>query len=149
MEAKLGFSPLKVDEVILAERFGDPGWSFAIVHIRDTFDLARLTKTLGLQKVKDAKVKLDSKANKEQKALNLEYYKVANNPWLATLGRLAPGVPPAIRQLIPVGKGPLFLQLRDSQTLILADEQPLVSCFRVRSRRPAKSRLQPRARMSL
>ena len=96
MEAKLGFSPLKVDEVILAERFGDPGWSFAIVHIRDTFDLARLTKTLGLQKVKDAKVKLDSKANKEQKALNLEYYKVANNPWLATLGRLAPAsLPPS------------------------------------------------------
>jgi Protein of unknown function (DUF1559) len=127
LKAKLGFSVLKVDEVIQAERFTSPAWSFTIVHLNESFDLDVLTKALKLKPVVDNDLKSPAKKDKKS-AVNLDYFTVGDNPWLEQLGRLAPGVPSSLRQLgLPRQTQPLYLHLRDRQTLILADKQPLTN----------------------
>ena len=58
---RLSFSPLKVDELIQAERFTGSPWSFTVVHVMDNLEIDELIKAFNLEPVKDTELKIPKK----------------------------------------------------------------------------------------
>ncbi len=126
LDKKLGFTALKTTDILMAECFSEP-WTFTVVHVMEKLEISKLTKALNLKKA-DSKLTADPKyESKENPIPNLTYYDIAANPWLEQLGLLGPGLPPNIRKLMlrRTKSRPLFLHLRDQQTLIIADRAPM------------------------
>jgi hypothetical protein len=119
IKKQIGFSLLALDDLIHAERFTPPAWSFNLLHSKDTFELAALTEALGLKEVENPP--------KDQK-----YYLITrSNPWFEGLSRLSIGVPANLRQVSRPANQPMYVRLHDSQTLIVSDEGPMVEFLKV------------------
>ncbi|HWY86555.1 MAG TPA: DUF1559 domain-containing protein, partial [Gemmataceae bacterium] len=119
LRAKLGFRILKIDDLIRAERYGPEGWSFTVVHSLEIIDQEAVKKALDLKPAPMVKDQL--------------LYRVGHNPWFNQLARVTLGVPHA---LVAVQKNEanrhhsLFVHFHNSQTMIFADEAPLVALLK-------------------
>src|SRR5262249_21632422 len=83
-EKNLGFAAVDIDDLIHADRYSAPAWSFTIVHTQKALDLAALKKALGLESA--GKIKRQ------------EYYRVTRNRgWLEQFGRVSLGAPQRLR----------------------------------------------------
>src|SRR5581483_11994322 len=68
---------------------------------------------------------------KRAEAKNQPLFKITKaNPWFETLSQLSFGVPLQNRLLAGLRSAPLYVRLHDSQTLIVADETPMVALLR-------------------
>ncbi len=114
LRAKLGFSLLAIDDLLHAERYGNDGWSFTVLHFHDAVNQDAVTKALDLKPAPLVK--------------KYTHYRAGTlNPWLAQLARFAVGVPHAVRLLPHSQARPLFVHFHDPRTLIFADEAPMVA----------------------
>jgi hypothetical protein len=121
LHKRLGFSVLAVDDLIRAERFSAPAWSYTVVHLNEPVNEETLTEAMGLKKKDNIKSQSYFEATKP-------------NPWFDQLARLAVGVPTSLRTLAASttkgGPRPTYVRIHDPQTLIFADEAPLVALLR-------------------
>jgi uncharacterized protein DUF1559 len=117
MKERLGFSLLAVDDLIRADRFADPGWTFVVVHLNEYADEKALIAALDLKK---------------QPVIGKHtYYKAdRRNATLAVLDRLAIAAPSQARALTPPDNQPLAVHIYDKQTILFADEPPLKEFLR-------------------
>jgi Protein of unknown function (DUF1559) len=117
MKSRLGFSPLAVDDLIRAERFGDSGWVYVVVHLNEQVDEKALIAALDLKK---------------QPLIGKHtYYKAERrNATLACLDRLGVAVPSLAWALTPPNNQPLTVHIYDGQTILFADEPPLKEFLR-------------------
>src|SRR5205823_535155 len=60
-------------------------------------------------------------------------------PWFDQLARFSFGVPSNLRSLEPQGDKPSFLRVHTPQTLIIADEAPLLAFLKVKGQFPLLS----------
>jgi hypothetical protein len=117
LRGKLGFSVLGIDDLIHAERYGVGGWSFTVVHFQEIIDQQAVTKALGLKPAPLVK--------------NHTYYQISSpNPWLEQLARVTVGVPRQLRVLPTQEKRALHVHFHNPQTMIFADEAPMVALLK-------------------
>jgi hypothetical protein len=110
----LGFSVLAIDEVLRAQRFTAPAWSYTVLHFNQPLNEADLKTALRLKPAGSA-------------VKNQVYYQISEpNPWFEPLAQLSLGVPAQVHQLDnrPLNR-PVFVRLHGPRTLIIADEAPL------------------------
>ncbi len=129
-----------IDDLIVAERFTAPAWSYAVVHVMKERPGISWTEIYGrLNKV----IQIEKDGGKKKEPVPLSaggepYYLVSETPtdWQDQLGRLGFSVPPSLRHLQPQSeKRKLFAYImKDQQTLILADEAPLKAFLEARTK---------------
>ncbi len=121
---KLGVPVLAIDDLIRAEKFSFPAWSFTVLHTRRPVSESGLAKALGLQQAPSS--------------INNQSYYISRkrDPWLEQFGQLSFGAPNYLRQFRqrpkPSGSAanadlPLLVRFHDPQTLIFADQAPMVA----------------------
>ena len=116
LRAKLGFSVLAIDDLLRAQRYGANGWTFTVVHFREIVNEDAVKKALALKPAPLVK--------------GFARYEIGSfNPWMDRLARFAVGVPRSARSASSGARRPLFVHFHDPQTLIFADEAPLVALF--------------------
>ena len=120
LKPRLGFSPLAVDDLVRADKFGDPGWVYIVVHLNEHVDEKAFAATLDLKK---------------QTAIGKHVWWKADrrNPTLGAFDRLSIGAPSLARALTPADDRPLAVHVYDTQTIIFADEVPLKAFLTSRS----------------
>ncbi|MBI3411281.1 MAG: DUF1559 domain-containing protein [Planctomycetes bacterium] len=111
LDRKLGFPILATDRIIHTE---SPDGSLTAVHLTDTANLEALKRALSLESA--------GTPVKKQ-----EYFKSTRpNPWFEVLSRLAIGVPKQAQIYRP-----LYVRIHDPQTIIFADEKPMLAFLNV------------------
>ncbi len=117
LKAKLGFSLLAVDDLIRADHYGAAGWSFTVVHSKEIINQDAVKRALGLKAAPAIK--------------KYTHYQVTtSNPWFERLSRFALGVPRQLRALSKQER-PFFVHFHSDQTMIFADETPMVAFLKV------------------
>ncbi len=125
---RLGFSIMAVDDLIRAERYTAPAWTFTIVHGKDPFDLEPMKEALGLKPAEPIKKQ--------------EYYQVTKNQaWLEQFGRVSLGAPEHLRHLTARAPKPLYVRLHDPQTLIFGEEVPVVAFLKLEGQFPNQTKI--------
>ena len=114
LRGKLGFSLLAIDDLIRADHSGPKGWSFTVVHFHEIVNQEAVKKALDLKPAPLVK--------------KYTHYQVSTfNPWLDQLARFAIGVPRSLLALQKPKKRALYVHFHNPQTLIFADEAPMVA----------------------
>ncbi|MCI0743698.1 MAG: DUF1559 domain-containing protein [Gemmataceae bacterium] len=116
LKKNLGFNVLAIDDLIRAEKLSSPSWSFTVVHLLENVDMDALKSALALENASPA-------------VKNYAYFKATTrNPWFEALARIAVGVPLSLRNLQNQnGIRPVYVHLHNPQTLIFADEAPMLA----------------------
>lgn len=109
---RLGFAPSAIDDLIRADRFTDPAWSYTVLHFKEFLDEKAWIKALAL--------KAQAPVNK------LTYYQATKrNAWFDQLGRTGVGVPHPPRGAKPAADRLPCVFFYDGQTAIVGDEKPI------------------------
>jgi hypothetical protein len=115
LRRRLGFSPFAVDDLVRAERFTKSPWVFTVLHTTRAINEKALVQALDL--------KPEGEPIKRQ-----VYYRVGKSQaWLDQLGQVSFGAPGYLRHIRPRPQRPTFVRLHNKQTLIVADQEPLVA----------------------
>lgn len=115
----LGFHLLSMDRLI---RSVGPSGSLSAVHLTEKVNLAALKTALNLEPA-GAAIK------------NQEYFKSTKpNPWFDTLAQVSIGVPRAFQEFRP-----LFVRIHNDQTIIFADERPMLAFLEAEGQFPYQS----------
>jgi Protein of unknown function (DUF1559) len=121
LKEKLGFSLQAIDHLLRADHYGAGGWSLTILHFQTSVEQEAVKKALGLKPAPDV--------NKHK------HYQVTTvNPWFEQLASLAIGVPRNLRGISKDDKRTLFVHFHDSQTILCADEAPMVALLKADKR---------------
>ncbi len=121
LKEKLGFSLQTIEHVVRADHYGAGGWSLTILHFQTPIEQEAVKKALGL--------KLAPDVNKHK-----HYQVTAVNPWFEQLASLALGLPRHLRGISKDDKRALFVHFHDSQTILFADEAPMVALLKADKR---------------
>lgn len=115
LRQRLGFNLLSADDLLRADSFQGAGWSFTVLHLTETVDLKALTEAFGLEA--------------QPKIRTYEYFKATSaNPYFETLARFTIGIAGIRRSPARADSGrPLFIHLHNPQTLVFADETPMLA----------------------
>lgn len=114
LKTKIGFSVLAVDDMLRADHYGVDGWSFTVVHLQEIIDQEAVKKALDLKPAPAIK--------------KYTHYQVSSpNPWFEALARVAIGVPRPLRVFPQRDNRALYVHFHNPQTLIFADEIPMVA----------------------
>jgi hypothetical protein len=139
---KMGLNILDVDDVIRAERFAEPQWTFTVIHSIKPLDLNRDDLKKQDPRKKEGPKKDDP--NSLKTALGLvpaqnspinkqDYYLVTKNrAWLEEFGQVSLGAANEGRQ--GQASTPLYLRLHDRYTLVLSDEKTMTKFLQVEGR---------------
>ena len=121
---KLGIAALAVDDLIRAQRFTAPAWSFTVAHTIRRINEDAVVKALDLQPVKGT--------------IKGQKYFVAKQriPWLEEMGRLSFGAPDYLRWLETTDKKerPVYVHVHNPQTIIFADQIPMLAFLEAEGR---------------
>jgi hypothetical protein len=113
LQKQLGFSVLAIDDLIRAEKYTGPPWSFTVVHFSKYVNEKALVEALSLKPAKPI--------NKQT------YYRAEPDSLIEQFSRMSFGVPSHLRALSSRREvRPLFVRLHNPQTVIFADEAPLL-----------------------
>ena len=115
-----------MDDLLRADRYGSGGWSFTIAHFQPTAD----------QQIIDQEAVIKALGLKLAPAINnFPYYQATTpNPWFEQLARFSLGVPRQLQALPKQIKRSLCVHFHDPQTMIIADEAPLVALLKENKR---------------
>ncbi len=127
LKKRLGFSLLAIDDMLCADKVTGPSWRFTVIHLKDVIREDDLKAALRLKAVGKG---IDGQI----------YYKMAEaHPWFDQLARFTFGVPSHLRSLEPPSDKPTFFRLHNSQTLIIADEAPMMAFLKAKGQFPLLS----------
>ncbi len=127
LRKRLGFAIDQVDDLIRAECYTSSPWTYTVLHFRDAVNEEELKKALNLKPATPIE--------------GLAYYQsTESNPWFDQLARFTFGVPTSLGQLLNrKADRPMFIRLHDAQTLLIADETPMLAFLKAKGNFPTQS----------
>jgi hypothetical protein len=124
IKKRLGFSILDVDDILTAESYTEQ-WTFTVIHTTDPItDLRPLAQAMYLQKWSG-------------NPTSHECFELQNNAdWVMAFSKMALFVPAPMRNAQPTSAKPkpVLLHLRDHQTLIFANPEPMLAYLKANGR---------------
>jgi Protein of unknown function (DUF1559) len=124
VKKRLGISILDVDDLLTAESYSE-NWTFCVIHTTDHIsDMRPLMQAMNLKKWAD-------------NTTTHECYELqSNGEWVMAFSKLALFVPTLARNAQPMlmKTKPVLLHLRDNQTLIFANPEPMLAYLKVNGR---------------
>ncbi len=115
---RLGFDVVDVADLIRGEKYTAPAWSMTVLFLTNKIDEPKVIKALALTKV-------------EPQIKTFTYYRATkSNPTLEHLARFSFGVPLKLSLAAARSDRPLYVYFHNQQTMVLADEEPLVQLLR-------------------
>lgn len=113
----LGFGLAEIDDFIRADRFTGKPWTFTVIHLKAPIDEKAVNAAFGLKNMPSTR--------------GHDYFKVTKqNPWFDQLSHVALGVPQWLRLIGRDDSRPLFVRFHDRQTLIFANEAPMLELLK-------------------
>ncbi len=123
---RIGFDLTTIADLIRAERYSAPAWSMTTLFLAEPIDEGAVVAALGLKQATPIKGKA--------------YYKAERpNPTFEQLARFSFGVPQNVRVAAAKANRPLFVRFHTPQTLIVADEEPLVALLKANGHFPEQT----------
>jgi hypothetical protein len=121
---KIGFSLLAIDNLIRAEKYSSPGWSYTVLHSKDIIKQQAIISAL---KLKPAELAIEGRT----------YYQAGEaNPWFDRLARVSFGIPTYLQMFNARAAGPMCVRFHGNQTMIIGDKAPIEALLKNKEKFP-------------